>query len=446
VALKMMQDGGSTDERRVALFQREVEILARLRHPAIAAIHDAGRTGSGRDFFVMELVRGVSLTEYVRLTQPPLAARLQLLCRACEAVHYAHQRGVIHRDLKPGNILIDGEGRPKILDFGLARLGNSAGKVRSASLEVGQILGTLPYMSPEQARVRPHGTLVEIDVRSDVYSLGVILYELLTGQLPYEVSELAPHQAVEVICRQPPRRPGSIRRQLRGDLETILLKALAKEPGDRYDSAAELAEDLDRYLTHRPVRARPPSPAYLMGKWIRRHRAAFTYLVVMFLIVSAFLIALQVQSRQIARAQASIEAAKQPAGRSSEWVAALVAHRLEGLASSQMRRGDFAAAEEVLRACHEIRRDFLGSEHPHTAEAESLLGECLTRLGRFAEAQPLLLRSYRILADDRGSAERRDLTALQRLIELYDAWGQPEQADQWRARLLASQNPPAPAP
>ena len=276
VALKVLRGGLGLNEHQIKLFQREIEALARLDHPAIAAIYEAGQTATGQHFFAMELVRGVSLSEYVRREKLSLEQRLELFHKICEAIDYAHQHDVIHRDIKPSNIFIVAESPipnlqsaiVKILDFGLARITDPNATLFTTVAGSGELGGTLPYISPEQARCDPD----EVDTRSDIYSLGVTLYELLTDHLPYDLRRTPLPEAVRVICEKAPERPSSIDRTLRGDVETIVLKALEKEPARRYQSVKELADDVRRHLDGEPIRARPPSGFYILRKKLTKYR------------------------------------------------------------------------------------------------------------------------------------------------------------------------------
>src|SRR5262245_36796004 len=328
VALKVIRGGRLVDELQVKLFQREAQALARLKHPGIAAIYEAGRTDDGQHYFVMELAPGVPLLDYVkgcRLTgaQAPsnIRRRLELFLKICEAISYAHQRGVIHRDLKPANIMVadepEGQGLDgpnvsrveiKVLDFGLARITDEDGAGASGLSQGGQVRGTLPYMSPEQVRGDPD----QIDVRTDVYALGVILYELLTERLPYDLEQVTLPQAIRIICEEAAkplsRALGELRdresrktERIDRDIETIAFKAMEKEPERRYWSAAAMAEDVTRYLTNQPIQARPPSALYQFRKLVARHKVPFASLAAVFALLLGFAITMAALSARIAR-------------------------------------------------------------------------------------------------------------------------------------------------
>ncbi|MCG8408005.1 MAG: serine/threonine-protein kinase [Phycisphaerales bacterium] len=273
IALKLLRST-VTDRGMIHRFRREIELLGQLRHPGIAQIYEAGTaefTGASQPYFAMELIRGVSLTSYVERHKLGTRQRLDLFARLCDAVQHAHQHGIIHRDLKPANILVDEStenGQPKILDFGVARALDSDVQVTTMQTNVGQLIGTLRYMSPEQAV----GDTSGIDMRSDVYSLGIILYELLSGNAPYELGGRSVAEAVRMIREVEARRLGAIKTRYRGEIETIAAKALEKEPQRRYQSASELVEDVRRYLENKPILARPASRLYQLRKLASRHR------------------------------------------------------------------------------------------------------------------------------------------------------------------------------
>ena len=236
VALKVIRPG-LVSPPFLKRFMHEAEILGRLHHPGIAQIYEAGVADDGKPFFALELIRGLPLDEYGRRSGLTAAARLELLARVCDAVQHAHEQGVIHRDLKPGNILVDDSGQPHVLDFGVARATGEELLATADRTRTGQLVGTLSYMSPEQVAA-DHSV---IDQRSDVYALGIILFELLAGKLPYLLKDVPLPEAVRLIREHEPSRLGSIDTQLRGDVETIVAKALEKDPARRYLSAAELA-------------------------------------------------------------------------------------------------------------------------------------------------------------------------------------------------------------
>jgi non-specific serine/threonine protein kinase/serine/threonine-protein kinase len=279
VALKVVrgQGGWSDVEHRL---ERERHILARLQHPNIAAVFDGGTTEEGQPYLVMELVEGRPITEYCAANALGTRARLEMVRAVCDAVQYAHRNLVVHRDLKPGNILVGDDGRPKLLDFGIAKL-----LAAGVDPDVAPTATMLPMMTPEYAS--PEQVRGEtVTTSSDIYSLGVVLYELLTGQRPYAVQTDSLEGIVRAVCDSAPPLPSTVvgrgdaptrpalRGELRGDLDTIVLKALRKEPSRRYLTAQDLSEDIRRHLEGRPVLARADTLGYRVLKFTRRHKGA----------------------------------------------------------------------------------------------------------------------------------------------------------------------------
>ncbi|MHC4109742.1 MAG: protein kinase domain-containing protein [Planctomycetota bacterium] len=285
VALKVLLQGPHASTRAQYRFEREVDLAASLQHPNIVTIYDSG-IAKGQYYFAMQYIEGKPLDEYVKSEKLSTRQIMGLFEKVCSGVAYAHQRGVMHRDLKPGNIMVDAKGEPHILDFGLAKLtdGSEQTSPDMAMTSIpGKVIGTLAFMSPEQASAQPDN----IDVRTDVYSIGIILYKILTDDFPYDVrgSMLA---ILRNIQEAEPTRPSKIIRRFNSEVEAILLKALDKEPARRYQSAAHLQQDIDYWLKGMPISARAGNSIYLLRKIITRHYYASSVVGLLLIIVFGF--------------------------------------------------------------------------------------------------------------------------------------------------------------
>jgi eukaryotic-like serine/threonine-protein kinase len=357
VALKIVRGDlllGPSRAERLRRFEREVEALGRLEHPNIARVHDAGEAFVDGDrsrppvpFVAMEFVDGSPLLAYARAKRLEVRAAIELMTQLCDGVAAAHAAGVVHRDLKPANILVTAAGVPKVLDFGIARFVGEEQSTRTLSTGEGELLGTIPYMSPEQIA----GDATAISAATDVYALGVTLYELLVGRLPLEVRSVSLAEAARIIREERPTRLGEVETSLRGDLETIVAKLLEKEPARRYQSAGEVADDLRRWLRHEPIRARPASALYRARTFARRHRTLVlsTLAIMVLLIASSAALSIVLLKERDQRALA--EAANEQLAREAY-------HATLAAARASISAGEFVFAARELAAAQPERRGF----------------------------------------------------------------------------------------
>ncbi len=338
VALKILRPRFATGQM-LRRFQHEVEIQGRLNHPGIGHVYDAGveRTPHGaQPYFSMELVDGKPINQYARELSLDTPDRLQLMIDVCEAVQHAHDHGIVHRDLKPGNIVVQRGGQPKVLDFGIARLTDSDVQITTIQTAVGQLLGTIPYMSPEQIA----GRGAALDHRSDIYSLGVVLYELLADRLPFDMTTCSIPEAALIIKDDDPPRLGSINVAYRGEIEAIVSTAMDKEPARRYASASALAADLQSVLSDKPINAKPPSTVYQLAKFARRNKPLVGGVVATIVALAVGLVGVANfafrEARERARAEAAQEQAQRFAYRASVTAASHALDNLNVLAARQL--------------------------------------------------------------------------------------------------------------
>ncbi len=408
VALKVIKLGMDTKEV-IARFEAERQALALMNHPNIASVLDGGATEAGRPFFVMELVRGVPITKFCDEQNLPTAKRLELFTAVCHAVQHAHQKGIIHRDLKPSNILVtlhDGVPVPKVIDFGIAKA--TQGKLTDSTVFTAfeQFIGTPAYMSPEQAEMSG----LDIDTRSDIYSLGVLLYELLTGRPPFDPKTLLAAGLDEIrrIIREvdPPRpstrlatltdadrstvatqrgtAPAHLSVLLRGDLDWIVMRCLEKDRTRRYETPSALATDIVRHLDDEPVVARPPGTAYRLRKLVRRNRAICAASAAVFLVLvvgltlSSWLLVKERKARQLA------EAAEK--GRATLQARIIELPRLFTRVFNLQEAGNLQEAERVLRQLLELEKKLLGPDDALVASSLTDLGGLLRKQGKPVEA------------------------------------------------------------
>lgn len=408
VAIKLLHGGPFTGSAGRSRFEREVQVLGQLNHPNIVRIHDSGRTADGSFFYVMDYISGRSLDEVIADKRPDIPECLRLFGKICDAVNAAHLKGVIHRDLKPANVRVDPGGEPIVVDFGLAKIatpdvmdaepGDATPRLMTMT---GQFIGSLPWASPEQAEGLPSN----IDVRTDVYSLGVILYQMLTGKFPYTVIGNM-REVLDNILRAEPARPSTIRRQINDEVETIVLKCLAKDRERRYQSAGELARDIKRYLAGEPIEAKRDSGMYLVGKALRRHKFAVGTAVAITLLVAVFAVVMAVMYRT------TLESERKTKLSLNESVAARKAEAAERDRANENFRAGHSLAMTMLTDIADEISDLRGS----TRARETLLGEAkkyLDRLKAEAGDDPQLLldlaKAHERVGDLRGVIYMRRL-------------------------------------
>ena len=427
VALKVIRTGAV---RPAALrrFELESEILGRLQHPGIAQIYQAGveETSYGpQPYFAMELVPGRRLDEFVRSTTPPLRARLQLVAAIADAVHHAHQRGVIHRDLKPANILVNGAGEPKVLDFGIARAHDEA--FSGEQTAAGEVLGTLNYMSPEQIS----GDHAAIDTRADVYALGVILYEVLAQRPPYQIARKTLAEAARIIHDEEPTRLRAAAADVPADVETIVAKALEKDRERRYQSAAEFAEDLRRFLRDEPIAARTPTASYQLRKFARRHKGVVAGLVAAFVVLALGVIATSWQAVRARRAERAAQAQAREADverAKAEAVTRFLTETLSSVDPSEARGRDVSVRDALDAAAARIDAGAMKDQPAVEMAVRNAIGTTYAGLG-LLDAAERQLRAAAALGERSGvgPALRGDTQA--RLVDALYSAGKPAEAE-----------------
>lgn len=439
VALKIILHGPLATSRQRLRFEREVELVAALRHPHIVTVHDSGVTADGRCYFAMDYIEGRPLDEYGPIADGtlPLGDLLRLFGQICAAVSYAHQRGVIHRDLKPSNILIDSEGWPNLVDFGLAKLAEAPLHDRSGRpvTLTGEFMGTLAYAAPEQLKGDPS----LVDVRTDVYALGVILYEMITGRHPYPVTGPVA-DVVEAITRTDPIRPSAVTREsaaaigpaaarrpaLRADAEVdaIVLKALAKGPERRYQSAEHLRREIDNYLTGRPIDARRDSGWYVLKKLARRHKAPVGGVAGFLVLILGFAVSVSVLYQRT-----RIEAAKTYQMR---------VFLEDMLASAEpAQQGQDVTVREVLDEAARWAETGLRGQPELEASVHSTIGNTYRKLGLYGKAEPHLRRALDIRRQLFGEEHDEVAQSMGSLALLYNASGDRAQAEELAVQALS---------
>ncbi|MEX2306133.1 MAG: protein kinase [Pirellulales bacterium] len=420
VALKIIKPGMDT-RQVIARFEAERQAVAMMDHPNIAKVLEAGTTDTGRPYFVMELVKGVPITKYCDEKQLPLPARLELFMQVCQAVQHAHQKGVIHRDIKPNNVLVaeyDNHAIPKVIDFGVAKATAQRLTERTMFTEFGQVLGTMEYMSPEQSKFNQ----LDIDTRSDIYSLGVLLYELLAGSTPFEGKRLhaaAFDEMLRIIREEEPPKPSTrvsssdtlpsiaanrhteparLSKDVRGELDWIVMKALEKDRNRRYETASGFAADIERHLRDEPVEAGPPSAAYRFRKFAQRNKGPVAAIAAIVLSLTLGLVLTAIGFMQASR-QRAIALSNEVNARTEAAKATAISGLLQEMLSSadpQQAKGAEYTVRQLLDDSSVRLRDQLQGQPDVEAVIRTAIGSAYRRLSMTDKAEPHLQRALAI--------------------------------------------------
>jgi len=457
VALKVIRSGMDS-KQIIARFESERQALAMMDHPTIAKIFDAGETKPGQPYFVMEYVSGIPITTHCDQNRLSLQERLELFMQICEGIQHAHQKAIIHRDLKPSNILVtiqDGKAVPKIIDFGVAKATAQSLTEKTMYTELGMLIGTPEYMSPEQAEMSGQN----VDTRTDIYSLGVILYEILIGVLPFDPKELRRAGFDEIrrrIREVDPPKPSTrlstigrlsaelarkrraelstLVRQLKGDLDWITMKALEKDRTRRYGTPSEMAADVQRFLNHQPIVACPPSTLYRVKKFVRRHRMGVGVASSLILLLIAFSITTTMQSRRIAGERDRANREAETSKRVSEFLTDIFK-----VSDPSEARGNSITAREILDSAADKIYTQLKDQPEVQAQLMMLIGNVYGGLGLYDESQPLLEESLNIRRKILGNDNPETLHSISSMGALLIEQGKVSQAESYFREAMEGQ-------